>query len=252
MNLISNAAEAMPAGGRITLLTRNRYLDMARNAYELIPEGEYVRLSVVDEGVGIAQNDYKKVFEPFYTKKSMGQSGTGLGMTVIWSTVKDHAGYIDLQSHEGEGTRFDIYLPATREAVTDKERRVVLEDYVGTEHILVVDDVPEQRDVAVKMLGKLGYSVTSVSSGEAAVAYMQSHTVDLLVLDMVMIPGIDGLETYRRIISLRPCQKAIITSGFSESARVKALQELGAGAYIRKPYTLERIGLAARRELDRH
>jgi CheY-like chemotaxis protein len=251
MNLISNAAEAMPAGGRITLYTRNRYLDMERNAYEPIPEGEYVRLSVADEGVGIAQNEFKKIFEPFYTKKSMGQSGTGLGMTVIWSTVKDHAGYIDLQSREGEGTRFDIYLPATREVPTERERRVVLQDYVGTERILVVDDVAEQRDIAVKMLSKLGYAVTSVSSGETAVAYMQSHTVELLVLDMVMIPGIDGLETYRRIISRHPGQKAIITSGFSESERVKALQELGAGAYIRKPYTLERIGLAARRELDR-
>jgi two-component system, cell cycle sensor histidine kinase and response regulator CckA len=251
MNLINNAAEAMPAGGRITLHTRNRYLDTARNAYEVIPEGEYVRLSVADEGVGIAPNDFKKIFEPFYTKKSVGQSGTGLGMTVIWNTVKDHAGYIDLQSREGEGTRFDIYLPATREASTAKERRVVLQDYVGTERILVVDDVPDQRDIAVKMLGKLGYAVTAVPSGEAAVAYMQSHTTDLLVLDMVMVPGIDGLETYRRIISQHPGQKAIITSGFSESERVRALQELGAGAYIRKPYTLERIGLAVRRELDR-
>jgi CheY-like chemotaxis protein len=181
----------------------------------------------------------------------MGQSGTGLGMTVIWSTVKDHGGYIDVQSDEGVGTRFDIYLPATREVSTEKERRVVLQDYVGTERILVVDDVPEQRDIAVKMLSKLGYEVSSVSSGEAAVAYMQSHTVNLLVLDMVMLPGIDGLETYRRIISLHPGQKAIIASGFSESGRVKSLQELGAGAYIRKPYTLEKIGLAVRRELDR-
>jgi PAS domain S-box-containing protein len=251
MNLISNAAEAMPAGGRITLKTRNRYLDTARNAYEVIPEGEYVLLSVIDEGVGIAQKDLAKIFEPFYTKKRLGQSGTGLGMTVIWSTVKDHAGFVDVQSHEGEGTRFDVYLPATREVLTEKEPRIVLQDYVGTERILVVDDIPEQRDIAVKMLGKLGYVVTSVSSGEAAVEYMQSRTVDLIVLDMVMLPGMDGLETYRRIITLHPGQKAIIASGFSESKRVKSLQKLGAGAYVRKPYTLEKIGLAVRRELDR-
>jgi len=98
MYLISNAAKAMPAGGQITLYTKNRYLDTSRDTYELIPEGEYVRLSVIDEGVGIAQKDVKRIFEPFYTKKSMGhQSGTGLGMTVIWSTVKDHAGYVDVQ-----------------------------------------------------------------------------------------------------------------------------------------------------------
>jgi PAS domain S-box-containing protein len=251
MNLISNAAEAMPAGGQITLTTRNRYLDTSRNVYELIPEGEYVLMSVLDEGVGIAQKDLERIFEPFYTKKRMGQSGTGLGMTVIWSTVKDHAGYIDVQSHEGEGTRFDLYLPATREVATEKERRVVLQDYVGTERILVVDDVPEQREIAVKMLGKLGYEVSSAPSGEAAVSYMQSHSVDLLILDMVMLPGMDGLETYKHISSLHPGQKAIIASGFSESERVKSLQELGAGDYIRKPYTLEKIGIAVRRELDR-
>jgi PAS domain S-box-containing protein len=250
MNLMSNAAEAMPAGGQIKLTTRNRYLDTSRNVYELIPEGEYVLVSVIDEGVGIAQKDLERIFEPFYTKKRMGQSGTGLGMTVIWSTVKDHGGYVDVQSDEGEGARFDIYLPATREVSTAKESRIVLQDYVGDERILVVDDIPEQRDIAVKMLSKLGYAVTSVPSGEAAVAYMQSHTADLLVLDMVMLPGMDGLETYKRIVSLHPGQKAIIASGFSESERVKSLQELGAGAYIRKPYTMEKIGIAVRRELD--
>jgi two-component system, cell cycle sensor histidine kinase and response regulator CckA len=251
MNLVNNAAEAMPAGGCITLSTCNRYLDTARYAYEQIPEGEYVRFSVMDEGVGIAEDDLPRVFEPFYTKKIMGQGGSGLGMTVIWSTVKDHGGYVDIRSREGDGTRFDIYLPATREVSTNKNRRVVLQDYIGTEKILVVDDVPEQRDIAVRMLGRLGYDATSLPSGEKAVEFMLAHTMDLLVLDMVMLPGIDGLETYRQICEKHPRQKAIITSGYSESERVKALQELGAGAYLRKPYTLEKIGMAVRRELDR-
>jgi two-component system cell cycle sensor histidine kinase/response regulator CckA len=112
----------------------------------------------MDEGVGIAEDDLPRVFEPFYTKKIMGQGGSGLGMTVIWSTVKDHGGYVDIRSREGDGTCFDIYLPATREVSTNKNRRVVLQDYIGTERILVVDDVPEQRDIAVRMLGKLGYA----------------------------------------------------------------------------------------------
>ena len=251
MNLVLNAAEAMPAGGTITILTQNRYFDTAQAAFEAIPEGEYVGLSIADEGIGIAPNDLFRIFEPFYTRKKMGQSGTGLGMTVVWATVKDHKGYIDLQSREGEGTRFDIYLPATRDIPAEEKRKAVLQDYLGTESILVVDDVAEQREIAERMLKRLGYRVASVPSGEAAVDYIQSNPVDLLVLDMIMEPGIDGLETYRRILSITPGQKAVVVSGFSESDRVKALQKLGAGAYIRKPYTLESFGLAIRKELSR-
>jgi CheY-like chemotaxis protein len=158
---------------------------------------------------------------------------------------------VDISSQEGSGTRFDIYLPATRENVADAPGRVVLEDYLGTERILVVDDIKEQRDIAARMLSKLGYDVVSVSSGEEAITFIQADQVDLIVLDMVMDPGIDGLETFRRITAKNPGQKAVIASGYSESERVKTLQKLGAGTYIQKPYTLEKIGLAVRKELDR-
>jgi CheY-like chemotaxis protein len=101
------------------------------------------------------------------------------------------------------------------------------------------------------MLRKLNYSVTSVPSGEEAVAYLKAHKVDLMVLDMIMDPGIGGLDTYRRVLEIRPQQKAIIVSGFSESDRVKATQTLGAGTYVKKPYIIEKLGLAVRKELDR-
>ena len=250
MNLVGNSGEAMPAGGCITLITQNIYLDTPFQGYENIPEGEYVCLSVSDEGIGISEEDSKRIFDPFYTKKAMGKSGSGLGMTVVWSTVKDHSGYIDIRSREGEGTRFDIYLPATREAAGRENHNVVLEDYVGTESILVVDDILEQRDIAVHMLSKLGYQVFSAPSGEAAVDFVQKQSVDLLVLDMIMPGGMDGLETYQRIVSIRSGQKAIIASGYSESERVQSLLQMGAAAYIQKPYTLEKIGIAVRTGLD--
>ncbi len=251
MNLVSNAVESMPIGGAIVLSTQNKCLDAPLNVYEVIPQGDYVLLSVVDEGIGISEEHLKRIFEPFYTKKSMGRSGTGLGMTVIWAAVKDCGGYIDLTSREGEGTRFDIYLPVTREPRAGASHKLVIDDYLGHETILVVDDIEEQRNIAVRMLGRLGYDVTAVSSGEEAVTYLQTHSVDLLVLDMIMDPGIDGLETYQRILESHAHQRAIIASGYSESERVRALQKLGAGAYIRKPYTLEKIGTAVRSELDR-
>ena len=142
-------------------------------------------------------------------------------------------------------------VPATRKRLA-KEKSLLLKDYMGNgESILVIDDVEEQREVASEMLEKLGYSVATVSSGEEAVDYMKDNSVDLLVLDMIMDPGINGLETYKRILDLHPGQKAIIASGFSETENVKEAQRLGAGAYLKKPYMMEKIGVAVKAELKK-
>ncbi len=209
-------------------------------------------MTVTDTGRGISAQDISKIFEPFYTKKPRGRSGTGLGLAVVWGTVKDHHGYIDVQSAEGEGATFTVYFPVTREEPGKPETTVAVSTYAGRgESILVVDDVHEQRELAASMLGRLGYRVETVSSGEEAVSRVGGMKPDLVILDMIMDPGIDGLETYRRIRELNPRQKTIIVSGFSETERVKMAQELGAGAFVRKPYVKETIGLAVRRELDR-
>jgi PAS domain S-box-containing protein len=250
MNLVSNAAEAMNNGGTISVSTQNRSVQGQLKGFETIEEGEYVTLTVSDTGVGIAAADLEKIFEPFYTKKVMGRSGTGLGMAVVWGTVKDHKGYIDVDSSEGKGTAFTLYLPITREKQVKDELLQSFEDYRGNgASVLVVDDVKEQRQIASGMLKQLGYSVISVSNGEEAVAYMKKGSADILILDMIMDPGIDGLETYRRILKLHPGQKAILASGFSETKLVREAQRLGAGAYVRKPYTLDQLGLAVRSAL---
>jgi len=252
MNLVSNAAEAMLEGGPIVITTENRHMDKVKNGFDEIDKGDFATLIIADTGIGISPEDMERIFEPFYTKKTMGRSGTGLGMAVVWGAVKDHRGYIDLQSKEGHGTEITLYFPVTRKVFSQEAEMVTIEDFMGEgQSILVVDDILEQRQIATEMLEKLGYSVTTMPSGEEAVKYLHNHTTDLLVLDMIMAPGIDGLETYKKILKIHPGQKSIIASGYSESARVKEAQNLGAGTYVKKPYLLEKIGRAVRTELDR-
>lgn len=251
MNLMVNAVEALPEGGDIMVSTENKYVDRPIRGYENVEEGDYVVLTVKDNGVGIAFEDLKRIFEPFYTKKVMGRSGTGLGMAVVWGTVQDHKGYIDVHSSEGNGATFELYFPITREAIDQEKSAIPLEAYMGKgESILVIDDVREQREIASNILTKLNYSPHAVSGGEEAVEYLKTSHPDLILLDMIMDNGIDGLETYKRILQFRSDQKAIVVSGFSETERVKEAQKLGAGEYIRKPYTLETLGVALRKELD--
>jgi two-component system cell cycle sensor histidine kinase/response regulator CckA len=253
MNLVVNAVEALPDGGRVVVSTANRLLDKPVRGYSDVVQGEYVVLQVEDNGIGISSGDLPHIFEPFYTKKIMGRSGTGLGMAVVWGTVQDHHGYIDVQSVLGQGTVVRVYLPASsRGPVEDQDRSGRTQECMGRgETILIVDDVPEQRNLAGQMLTDLGYRVHAADSGEAAVAFVRDRRVDLILLDMIMEPGIDGLETFRRILKIHPGQKAILVSGFSESQRVKAALKLGAGAYVKKPYVLETLGVAIRAELEK-
>ena len=251
MNLVANASEAIEGSGTVTISTANRYLDEPLKGYEEVRTGEYAMLTVSDDGSGISPQDLERIFEPFYTKRVMGRLGTGLGLAVVWNTVRDHNGYINVKSSEN-GTVFDLYFPVTRDKVTDEKEEVPLEDYLGHgEKILVVDDEERQIEIASGMLTKLGYNPEAVSSGEEAIEYMKENAVDLIVLDMVMPKGINGRETYEEIIKIRPGQKAIIASGYAKTKEVDIAQRLGAGKYIKKPYILEKIGLAVKEELEK-
>ena len=252
MNLVMNAAESISGEGEVTVRTENRYLDKPVKGYDEILHGDYAVLSVTDTGSGIPDENREKIFEPFYTKKTARRSGTGLGLPIVWGTVKDHNGYIYLQTEVGRGTTFTLYFPVTREDVNASEDGEPIENYMGNgESILIIDDMPDQRDIASGLLQKLGYNVHAVSSGEEAVEYLGQNKADLLLLDMIMPPGIDGMETYRKILEINPKQKAVIVSGFSETDRVRGAQTLGAGAYVKKPYIMEKIGVAIRDELKR-
>ena len=251
MNLVTNAAEAIKIRGTIHVVTRNVYLEDPIPGYDKFREGEYILVTVTDSGIGIPKENIERIFEPFYSKKVMGRSGTGLGMTVVWGTVKDHDGHIDVISEEGKGTIFKLMFPATRERLKKKKPCPSLAEIMGSgESVLVVDDVQEQRDLALSILNRLDYNVTAASSGEEAVRLIRSGKhFDIVILDMIMLDGIDGLETYRQIHEFQSSQKAIIVSGFSETGRVKMAQELGAGAYVKKPYSLDGIGSAVKNEL---
>ena len=250
MNLMTNAVEAIPGRGSVFIEVVNVYVDKPIKSYETVEEGDYVRLRMTDTGIGIEPAFVSRIFEPFFTKKKLGRSGSGLGMAIVWGTVKDHKGYIEVESAVGKGTTITIFLPMSRQAAKTKEIASI-DDYMGGgESILVVDDSSNQREIASVILTDLGYVVETADSGEAAVEYLKTHKTDLVLLDMIMDPGIDGLETYRRILKVHPDQKAVIASGYSESDRVRQAQAMGAGTYIRKPYSMQKIAAIVRNELD--
>jgi C4-dicarboxylate-specific signal transduction histidine kinase/CheY-like chemotaxis protein len=251
MNLITNALEAIVDKGTVTLSIENVYVDTLIKGYETVKEGDYIKLTVADDGVGIAADDLERIFEPFFTKKKMGHSGTGLGMAVVWGTVKDHNGYIDVTSAKGKGTTFSLYFPMSREVPAVEKAVVSLDAIQGQgQFILVVDDIAEQREIAAKILIHLGYRTVSVENGDEAVRFIRDNAVDLMILDMIMPPGMDGLDTYRQVLSIRPGTRAIIASGFSETKRVQEAQEIGGCLYVRKPYTIRKIAAVVKQALE--
>lgn len=252
MNLVSNAAEAMPQGGRISISLAMEPIDPAEKGFGEFAQGEHAVLRVGDLGEGIPPEILEHVFEPFYTTKTMGRSGSGLGLAVVRETMKDHKGHIHVQSVAGQGTTFALYFPAISGDSLKKAEGTSNDHYRGDgEQILIVDDLESQRQLLQSILTRLGYRAQSLPSGEAAIEYLKTHAADLLILDMIMSPGMDGLATYQEIIRFRPEQKAIMVSGYSEAARASELQSLGVCGYVRKPYTVKQIGRAVRMELDR-
>jgi two-component system cell cycle sensor histidine kinase/response regulator CckA len=248
-NLILNARDAMQDIGRMTIKTENAYVDERNGRFGQILRGEYVRLTISDTGCGIPEDILTRIFDPFFTTKSPNHKrGSGLGLSVVHAVMEDHQGYIDIESVIGEGTSVYLYFPITREKRENQYYNTVRG---GSEKILVVDDDRVQLEVMQRLLEKLGYKVTTVESGEMALEVTNNVKFDLVVLDMVMPGGMDGAETYRRLLEKYPEQKAIIVSGYAESERVADALEMGAGIFLKKPLTLNTISMEVRGELDR-
>ncbi len=251
LNLVLNAIDACKQRGVITICTENRHIATPPEGRKSMRAGTYVLVSVNDTGQGIDEKDLEHIFEPFYTKKVMGRSGTGLGLAVVWNIMRDHGGSIEVRTGP-EGTTFELYFPASDlKAITSNPDDFENVPMGNGEKILVVDDEPTQRDIASALLERLGYKVHTVRGGLEAVEYIKNNPVDLILLDMIMDQGISGRETYEQIIKLYPGQRAVIASGYSETEDVRRAQELGAGIFISKPYTLAQLGKAVRQELER-
>jgi PAS domain S-box-containing protein len=250
MNLVTNAFEAMPQGGVLSIKTEQLPINMLLGGYQNIDDGQYVVVRIKDSGVGIAQQDIERIFEPYFSKKVMGQSGSGLGLSVVYGVVKDHKGYYDVLSEIGGGTEFILYFPISS-APASKAETSKIRTVAGNESVLIVDDTLEQRELAGEIVSSLGYTAYSAENGHRAVDFISKHEIDVIMLDMVMEPDFDGLDTYREILKINPRQRAIVVSGFSATERVQELLELGAGCYVKKPYSINTLSKALRKELDK-
>lgn len=250
MNLIINSFEAIEDSGTISITTENRYVYKEINGFDKIEEGEYVLFTIRDSGIGISEKDLGHIFDPFFTKKS---KGTGLGMAIVYGAIRDHGGFVDVCSKEGVGTTFSFYLPVTRQVSYGFENiKKDKENVKGNgEKVLIVDDLMEQREILTKILDHLNYSVLSFSSGKKVLDYLEkAPEIDLVLLDMIMDdPNFDGLETYKELIKIKPDQKVIIVTGYSESDRVKEALRLGVKSMVKKPYEINEISLVIKEVL---
>ena len=250
LNLIGNALEAVQDNGLIHISTQNcrfshpQSLQQASTAID-----DFVKIIFADNGPGIAQKDLDHIFDPFYTTKKMGKSGTGLGLSIVWNTVQEHNGWIEVKDNK-PGAIFEIYLPAAPEQTssTQTEHAGCLMQGNG-EKLLLIDDKPEQNETMGQLLTSLGYKTYSATSSEEGIAFLQSQPVDLVLLDMIIGDGLNGRETYEKILKVRPDQKAIIISGYSRNDEVRKARALGVSHFLEKPVTMPKLSQAIRQAL---
>ena len=254
MNLGANARDAMPDGGRLVFEARNTVVGGSGDieSTEII-DGRYVVLIVSDTGTGMNEDTLKQIFDPFFTTKMVGK-GTGLGLSIVYGIMKGHGGYVRCDSAMGKGTVFRLYFPVRAHSDSGDDRVPDYSDQaapVGNETVLLVDDEDAIIDVAREMLEQSGYRVFTASSGEDALALLQTTVgrIDLIVLDLGM-PGMGGQACLKELLRLNPDQKVIIASGYSVTEEANAALESGAKGFLNKPYRLASLLKKVRDVLD--
>ena len=249
MNLYLNALQAMPSSGTLTTRTGNVTIDNDQYSPYYVKAGNYIKISIADTGIGMDEDIQQRIFDPFFTTKEMGR-GTGLGLASVYGIVKNHEGFINVFSKKGQGTEFEIYLPASDKAVPTPKK--AHEKFVeGRETVLLVDDEDMIIDVGTRMLKKLGYVVLTARDGKEAIDIFkqQQDKIDLIVLDMIM-PQMGGGETYDRIKEIKPDVKVLLSSGFSINGQASEILNRGCNGFIQKPFNLQNLSQNLRAILE--
>jgi len=252
VNLGMNACDAMPNGGVLTFATKNIVLDDESPAgypSELVP-GPYVEICVCDTGSGMDSKTRSRIFEPFFTTKEVGQ-GTGLGLASVYGCIKSHYGNIQVDSHPGQGTTFRVLLHAAEAACVSGDGPPGQDIIRGTGHVLVVDDEGIVREFVSTALQKLGYSVSLCINGAEAVEYFKdSHQdIDLVILDLIM-PVLNGPDTFRELKAIDPDVKVLISSGFSQNETTNGLVDEGALGLLSKPFKINELAHALAKHIS--
>jgi CheY-like chemotaxis protein len=249
LSLYVNAWQAMPEGGELTLETRNTSDKKMHDKMYRPKPGEYVQLRISDSGVGMDKKTRERIFDPFFTTKGMGR-GAGLGLASVYGIVKGHGGYIDVESVEGSGTTFNIYLPASKGQAIDKEAPSE-EISTGTETVLFVDDEAMILSVGQEILETLGYHVLLARSGKEAVEVYRANQdkIDMVILDMIM-PELSGAETYDRLKKINPKIKVLLSSGYSMNSQAEEILARGCNGFIQKPFNLNQLASKIREVLS--